>query len=78
MTHRPVPFQGTDEERQANYATHSFVYYDDEAECMGCCCKPWHTAASYPCGQEPERETVDDEVATSEQMARFAAYALSQ
>lgn len=55
---RPVQFDGTEEQKTANYATHSFVYYDDEAECVDCFCKPWHTAASYPCGQEPDRETV--------------------
>lgn len=55
---QPVPFSGTSEERKANYATHDFIYYDEEAECMGCCCKPWHVMADYPCGTIVPRETV--------------------
>lgn len=76
MTDRPVPFHGTEEERRANLASHNFITYSDgEAECANCFCKPWHTAANYPCGEEPPREHVPDEVALSEQTARFLGYA---
>jgi hypothetical protein len=56
---RPVAFPGTDDEKVANYKTHAFVCYGEEMECMDCFCKPWHTAADYPCGTEPPRETVE-------------------
>lgn len=57
---RPVAFPGTEEERLANRATHSFFVYDPEEpmECMNCCARTYHVAADYPCGQEPPRETV--------------------
>lgn len=54
---RPVPFSGTDEERERNQQTHRWTYYD-EARCDACDCKAWHEAANYPCGQEPPREWV--------------------
>lgn len=54
---RPIPFAGTEEERQANRLTHRWTHYD-EARCDACDSKMWHTAADYPCGQEPPREWV--------------------
>lgn len=62
---RPIPFQGSDEEKAENLATHFFdrLPYDDyfDSRCIRCDCKPWHAAALYPCGQEPPRETVSVE-----------------
>jgi hypothetical protein len=60
---RPVSFNGTEDERLANRATHDFVTYhfgedSAETECFECCAKPWHTFADYPCGQQPPRETI--------------------
>lgn len=76
MSHSPVPFQGTDEERAVNRATHNFFYdHEGNGECMGCACKPWHVAASYPCGVEPPRE--ENPNAAAEQYVRFAAYAMA-
>lgn len=54
---RPIPFQGTPEEAEANYHSHTFSGEDDR--CFACDCKPWHKAADYPCGVEPPRETVE-------------------
>lgn len=55
----PVPFDGTSEQAEANYRTHNFQsWYDEDygdTRCMACDCKPWHKAADYPCGTEPER-----------------------
>lgn len=60
---RPVRFQGTDAEKAANYRTHHWVADgppdDCEVRCFDCDAKPWHAAASYPCGVEPPRETVE-------------------
>ena len=50
----PVPFQGTNEEANANFATHQF-YGVDDVYCIACSCKPWHASAHYPCGEEPPR-----------------------
>jgi len=55
---RPVPFSGTDEEREQNRKTHDWNYTDDEERCWTCDSKSWHEAANYPCGVEPEREWV--------------------
>lgn len=60
---RPIPFTGTDEERTANRATHRFMAeFDGEIRCIDCEHKIWHTGADYPCGEEPDRETVTIEV----------------
>lgn len=62
IINRPVAFTGTDEERTANRATHRFtVDFDGEVRCLECEHKLWHVGADYPCGVEPERETVDRE-----------------
>ena len=61
---RPVKFQGTDEEKQANRRTHHFSPTDwdedgpQDYRCMDCECKPGHKAADYPCGTNPPRETI--------------------
>ena len=56
---RPIRFTGTAEQAAANRGTHHFIDYGDgEVECGDCFCKPWHAAASYPCGTEPPREVV--------------------
>lgn len=57
---RPISFQGTPDERLANYNSHSWTYYDHEepAECNSCCAKAYHVAADYPCGVEPPREII--------------------
>ena len=60
MANVPVPFQGTKEEAQANYLTHSWWPYDGTLICGECDAKAWHQAADYPCGTEPERLTVAD------------------
>jgi len=61
IVNRPVPFAGTEEERQANRATHDMVAWEigERRECMNCCARDWHTALDYPCGVKPPRETVD-------------------
>lgn len=47
----PIPFEGTDAERAANFNSHRFTTMDGENyECLDCCSKPWHRAADYPCG----------------------------
>ena len=56
LMNSPVPFEGTDEQRKENLATHYFTHMGDyEYRCSDCDCKPWHAAASYPCGTEPPR-----------------------
>jgi hypothetical protein len=60
LINEPVPFAGTQEEADANYATHA--WWDDpqdwERYCDNCGSKGWHKAAFYPCGQEPPRRDV--------------------
>lgn len=62
---RPVRFPGTPEQAAANYRTHYFITNGDPEDgdyrCMDCDCKPGHVAASYPCGTEPPRETIEVE-----------------
>lgn len=56
----PVPFTGTDEQKRANYATHRFTRDEDgEVRCWNCDCKPWHVAATYPCGVTPPRMDIN-------------------
>jgi hypothetical protein len=77
---RPVQFSGSEEERAANLASHSFTWSDPDTRCTFCDCKPWHQAASYPCGDEPPREViVTDDYDTFvsshyDQAVRFLAY----
>lgn len=58
---RPIRFEGTPEQREANYRTHLWLSYGDPEDAeiyCDCGSKPWHAAAEYPCGVEPPRETV--------------------
>ena len=60
---RPVRFQGTEEQRERNYRSHDWMATGDpedgDVRCWRCDAKPWHAAASYRCGDEPPRETVE-------------------
>ena len=56
---RPVPFQGTKEEKTSNYNTHNWCSFEDEVVCIACDSKPWHTHAYYPCGAEAPLEEVE-------------------
>lgn len=59
---RPVPFIGTNEQRNLNRLSHYFVTFDGENfNCLECDCKPWHQAADYPCCFDAPREDVDIE-----------------
>jgi hypothetical protein len=55
---RPVRFQGTREQAAANFATHDFVWSDEDVRCNKCDCIPGGTISSYPCGTVVPRETV--------------------
>lgn len=55
---RPIQFNGSAQEKKANFQTHDWQTMDDETVCWSCDSKPWHAAAYYPCGQEPPRERV--------------------
>lgn len=58
----PKPFDGTDEERDANRATHHWVQDSIiSLVCAHCDAKGWHVAADYPCGTEPPRIIVVQE-----------------
>jgi len=59
IVNQPVAFPGTAEEAAANYKGHMWFQEEFDAACWRCDAKPWHKAASYPCGEEPPRETVD-------------------
>lgn len=55
----PVPFEGGVDEAVANRQTHNFISFDGMNEnCASCDCKPWHVAASYPCGASIPRQTI--------------------
>jgi hypothetical protein len=60
---RPVPFGGTEAERERNYRSHNWHASGDpedgDVRCFDCDAKPWHKAASYRCGDEPPRETIE-------------------
>jgi hypothetical protein len=56
----PIPFKGTEEQKEANFRTHYFgMGADLDSRCHYCDCKPWHKAAFYPCGEEPPRHNVE-------------------
>lgn len=55
---RPIRWQGTPEQAAVNYRSHWWQSYGEETECDRCLSKPWHAAASYPCGTEPPREVL--------------------
>lgn len=57
--HRPVSFDGTSEQIQANRASHAWSQdLDGEIRCVRCDHKAWHVGASWPCGSEVPREEV--------------------
>jgi hypothetical protein len=59
LINQPVPFDGSEEQCRKNFNTHSWASYDEiDYNCAVCDCKPWHAAASYPCGIEPPRITI--------------------
>ena len=58
---RPVAFTGSDEQRTTNRQSHRWVTSDGEIICAQCDHKIWHLGADYPCGQQPDRETVTRE-----------------
>ena len=69
IINRPVAFQGTEEQRRANHATHDIHTYqfgedDYESECVGCCCSPYGAVYDHPCGTEP-REWFDTDTGIS-------------
>lgn len=60
LVNRPVPFSGTQAERNANVKTHNWRQFgESEVECVDCAARPWHVAATYPCGVEPPREMTE-------------------
>lgn len=40
--------------------SHTFIQYDEECECSGCFCKPWHNTAEYECGLGPKGWKITD------------------
>lgn len=42
-----IPFQGSNEQAELNYATHDF---SEEGRCLWCDCRPWGVWANHPCG----------------------------
>lgn len=57
---RPIRFEGTTQQKRANFNTHSWDggWGEETRICRDCGSKDWHAAAEYPCGVEPPRETV--------------------
>jgi hypothetical protein len=51
----PDEWPGPEEEKRANYQTHSWGTYDGQTMCGVCEAKSWHVAAQWPCGTEPTR-----------------------
>lgn len=68
-----VPFDGTEEERRANAATHTVS--DETVRCTTCGCRPWSRLIEYPCGAEVEADPYDPAY-VSEWWARAAVYFL--
>lgn len=58
VINRPVKFPGTEAEAAANFATHKFIWGDDDTRCWDCDCRPSYISASWPCGAEVPREIV--------------------
>lgn len=48
-----VRFQGSAEERQANYRTHQWSGPLTDHRCFNCDARPGSEASFWPCGQEP-------------------------
>ncbi len=54
MTDCPQPFQGSLQERRANYSSHRWDGGTD-ARCVLCDCKAGGITSFWPCGVEPPR-----------------------
>jgi hypothetical protein len=55
----PKPFDGSAEDAQSNFDSHTWVQEDEfTVVCSVCDSKNWHVAANYPCGTEPPRTTI--------------------
>lgn len=55
----PLPFQGTDEQKRENYATHNWVQESmTEVVCTKCGAYVYMVASDYPCGEEPPRTII--------------------
>ena len=67
----PKPFDGTDEERATNYATHDFTGAD--GRCFFCDRRPSHYGASYPCGTSVPRIEVSTDHALKNQSFELKA-----
>lgn len=50
----PMEFDGTDEQKMLNRASHNF----HGSRCMDCDCRPWGIVVDWPCGEEPPRVLV--------------------
>jgi len=59
IINRPIPFNGTEEERRANRLSHFFSGEPGDERCMDCDSRPSHEAANYPCGVSVPRETIE-------------------
>ena len=60
IVNSPVPFNGTKKKKKKNFRTHQWSTFDGiDYNCAACDCKPWHAAASYPCGEEPPRQNTE-------------------
>jgi hypothetical protein len=55
----PQTFQGTEQQKEANYFSHHFN--PEDGRCIRCDSKMWHKAAEYPCGQEPPMIEVSED-----------------
>ena len=59
----PKPFDGTEEERNDNRASHNWQRMSSiSLVCVKCDAKDWHIAADYPCGTEPPRIIISKRV----------------
>jgi hypothetical protein len=60
IVNEPVPFDGTEEEKRANFLTHQWWQdpHDWNEYCDNCGSKSWHKAAYYPCGTSVPRRDV--------------------
>lgn len=55
----PLPFQGTDEQKRANYETHNWVRESiTEVICSQCGAYVYMVASDYPCGEDPPRTII--------------------
>jgi hypothetical protein len=70
MTDVPRPFKGTKAQREKNFLSHDWRAMDDEIHCRTCGTEAHHVAASYPCGTEPPRMEVGEDLAKSKPKSR--------